>query len=276
MNNRKKRASIRMAYLQERSIKKQQLPSFDVKKEYMKQRKRVQSFISKAQKRGYLFDYNLPAIPKNVGRNSIEYLKTITPDYLYGKAVHIDTETGVVTNAKQHLQEVRKLGQLKAKWKRELDEAQRIDRERREQEYQRKKQYHEELLKRQEESKQRLKEKRERLFQEEPLKYEKFLDILLNNFLDEFANYPKFFAPRVVPWINNLIAEHGKQAVVEMLQRGAENGVIVTHQIAYSYELTSQYMSDMLEYLPQDMDNTLPSNQEFAEEMESMEDGWNI
>jgi len=54
---------------------------------YMKQRKRIQSFIRRAEKRGYTFPSNiLPDIPKNITQASINRLAKLTPEKLYSKA----------------------------------------------------------------------------------------------------------------------------------------------------------------------------------------------
>ena len=68
----------------------------EVKKAYQKERRRVQAFINRAGKRGYVFEKNpLPKIPKTVTEASIRALKKLTPDVLYKKSLYIkDTETG--------------------------------------------------------------------------------------------------------------------------------------------------------------------------------------
>ncbi len=54
---------------------------------YMKQRKRIQSFIKRAEKRGYSFPSGiLPPIPKNITQASINRLAKLTPEKLYSKA----------------------------------------------------------------------------------------------------------------------------------------------------------------------------------------------
>ena len=68
-----------------------------LKQEYMKQRRRIQRFLSSAKKRGYSFDYSLPSIPKKITEGSIRKLKEVTPKKLYEKATFTGTsETGEV------------------------------------------------------------------------------------------------------------------------------------------------------------------------------------
>ena len=52
-------------------------------------------------------------------------------------------------------------------------------------------------------------------------------------------------------WIENLRNTYGDDAVATMLQKGAENGVVINYTMAYSHEKMLEYMSDMLDYLPE-------------------------
>lgn len=68
----------------------------------MKERRRIQSFIRRAQKRGYIIPESiLPAIPKNITKASVNRLKKITPDKIYSKSEYINRETGEVVSAKR-------------------------------------------------------------------------------------------------------------------------------------------------------------------------------
>lgn len=79
------------------------------RKEYNRQRKRIQNFISRNKKRGFLFDENiLPKIPKRVTKASVNRLKKLTPEKLYSKAKHLDTETGEITKGLQASKELRR------------------------------------------------------------------------------------------------------------------------------------------------------------------------
>lgn len=81
----------------------------ETRKEYNRQRKRIQNFISRNKKRGFLFDENiLPKIPKRVTQASVNRLKKITPEKLYSKAKHLDTETGEITKGLQASKELRR------------------------------------------------------------------------------------------------------------------------------------------------------------------------
>lgn len=63
-------------------------------KAYQKERRRIQSFIRRAEKRGYIFDAGiLPEIPKKITAASVRRLKALTPKELYRKSRVIIEET---------------------------------------------------------------------------------------------------------------------------------------------------------------------------------------
>lgn len=89
----------------------------ELNREYKKQVKRINQFISRAKKRGYLFIdqipvqkknrrtgvveavvkeglsfWKLPATPKKITEASIRKLKSITADYLYKRSIYTDPE----------------------------------------------------------------------------------------------------------------------------------------------------------------------------------------
>lgn len=65
---------------------------------YMRERRRVQSFLRRAKKRGYVFgDDVLPDIPKRITEASVRRLQRLTPAALYKKALYVtDATTGEV------------------------------------------------------------------------------------------------------------------------------------------------------------------------------------
>lgn len=86
-----------------------------VKEEYKKERRRIQSFLRKAEKRGYQFDFELPQIPKKITRASVARLQKITPKTLYEKAVYGGSATeGEIVSAKAGRQAERKASAQKA------------------------------------------------------------------------------------------------------------------------------------------------------------------
>lgn len=79
-----------------------------VEKDYRKQEQRIKQFIRRAEKRGYLFDYQLPTEPSKVTRRDVNRLKGVKPDYLYTKATYVNKETGEVFTGTQRRAQERK------------------------------------------------------------------------------------------------------------------------------------------------------------------------
>ena len=86
------------------------------RKEYNKQRKRIQSFLSRARKQGYIFDDNvLPQIPKKITKASVSRLEKLTPKELYKKAVYVSRETGEIELPEEHKKRIRREAKIKEK-----------------------------------------------------------------------------------------------------------------------------------------------------------------
>ena len=68
------------------------------KKGYMKQRRRLQSLMSSAKKRGYIFDKPsiIGTIPKNPSLRDINRLRRITPEEFYKRVEYLLKATGEV------------------------------------------------------------------------------------------------------------------------------------------------------------------------------------
>lgn len=70
--------------------------------EYRKQRKRIQSTISRLKKLGYFPAINiLPDIPKRITQSSVLRLQEIDIEYIYKKSVYLDIETGELLEGRQ-------------------------------------------------------------------------------------------------------------------------------------------------------------------------------
>lgn len=71
-------------------------------KEYRKQRKRIQSTISRLKKSGYFPAINiLPDTPKRITQSSVRRLQKIDIEYIYKKSVYLDNETGELLEGRQ-------------------------------------------------------------------------------------------------------------------------------------------------------------------------------
>lgn len=70
-----------------------------------------------------------------------------------------------------------------------------------------------------------------------------------------FRNHVRQFNERasnlLLSWLDKILASNDVHDVATMLNDGAEAGLIVTYQIVYSQDKLTQYMSEMLNYLPE-------------------------
>lgn len=78
----------------------------EIEQAYRKERKRIQQFIRRAKKRGYVFEENvLPDKPKKITQASVNRLKKITPTVLYQKSTAVSPYGGIVKGTKARQQE---------------------------------------------------------------------------------------------------------------------------------------------------------------------------
>ena len=186
-----------------------------LKKEYMKQRKRIQSYLSRYKKLGLEFDNVLPKIPKKITEGSIRRLQKITPQKIQEKAIFIDTETGEVIEgkgAKKYAKEFN--AQHQEYYPSETDIV--------------------------------LNNFADNVSHFEPMSMHS-----ISNFKSMVARFPNSAEPIITPWINNLISEYGADNVAQMLQDAMADGLMLTFEIAYDNSLLQNYMADLVDYLPE-------------------------
>lgn len=96
-----------------------------INKAYAKERKRIKSFVRRAEKRGYSFSESLiPSIPKRKTEASVRKLKKLTKDVLYSKATYGGESTyGEIVSGKEGLKLERQLRAKKASETRKKKEA---------------------------------------------------------------------------------------------------------------------------------------------------------
>lgn len=72
----------------------------ELKNEYMKQRRRIQSWIRRAKKSGYNVQYELPSIPKKITQASVNRLAKVSSEKLYSKSTYqiasVNDKTGEI------------------------------------------------------------------------------------------------------------------------------------------------------------------------------------
>ena len=88
-----------------------------LRKEYQKERNRINRFMRAAEKRGYIFDEGLlPPPPKRITKASIRRLSKLKPDFLYSHAHYVEPDTGEYMPAKRGRIEERKKATRKARF----------------------------------------------------------------------------------------------------------------------------------------------------------------
>ena len=74
---------------------------------------------------------------------------------------------------------------------------------------------------------------------------------IISNYRLQLKQYPAMCEPMLGSWLDSMIAEHGEEDVAIMLQEGANDGNVVSFEIAYSTEKMTGYIAEMLNYLPE-------------------------
>lgn len=194
---------------------------------YSKQVKRIRQFISRAEKRGYQFSDNvLPQRPKRVTQASVKKLAKITPEKLYQKAVYGGlATTGEIVPAIEGLKLERSLRAKKSAQTRKY----------------------------------RLAHPKQQPTNtpgfEPPENISKdttFFDaVVISGFRSHVRQFNERASNLLLSWLDRILSTNDVHDVASMLNDGAEAGLIITYQIVYSQDKLTQYMSEMLNYLPE-------------------------
>ena len=193
-----------------------------LQKEYTRQRRRIQQFIRRNEKRGFIFDENaLPQIPKKITKSSISRLEKITPNVLYKKAIYGGEETqGEIVTVEQgrKLERKHKKARNKASNKKSIN----VSRE----------------------------------TSSHPKRVNTDLDFWSRSVLDHFKftledlRNGKAY-PLLKSWFNTLIQENGAENVAKMLQDAGDKGYFLTREIAYKVEKARSFMNSVMDFLPE-------------------------
>lgn len=219
--------------------------------EYNKQRKRIQNFISRAKKQGYVFDENvIPAIPKRVTKASVARLARLTSKELYKKAVYVSRETGEIETPEEHRKRILKEAAQKAKATKARKKAQ--------------------------------KEKKQDYPQPEKPKRERkkktntdrgfYTRVAIETFLYTLETCRNGKAYHLLlRWFNKLRADNGDEDVAEMLTKGAENGYEVSWSVVYDVEKATDFTQGIIQFLSEQGDFYRDQMYEFWDELSGME-----
>lgn len=196
-------------------------------RDYSKQVIRIKQFIRRAEKRGYQFTEDvLPQRPKRVTQASVRKLAKLTPEKLYQKAEYGGSATyGEVVSGVKGARLERSLREKKTA----------------------------------ETRKYRLVEPRQ-----EPTNTKGFVPpenisedtsffdaVVITGFKSHVRQFNEHASNLLLSWLDRILATNDAHDVATMLNDGAESGLLVTYQIVYSQDKLTQYMSQMLDYLPE-------------------------
>lgn len=194
---------------------------------YAKQVKRIKQFIRRAEKRGYLFAENvLPQQPKRITQASIRKLAQLTPEKLYQKAVYGgEASGGEIIKGTEGVKLERKVRAQKAAQTRKY----------------------------------RLAEPTQEptntpgfVPPENISEDTSFFDaVVISGFRQHVRQFNERASNLLLSWLDRILATNDEHDVAIMLNEGAEAGNIVTYQIVYSVDKLHEYMSNMLDYLPE-------------------------
>lgn len=78
-----------------------------------------------------------------------------------------------------------------------------------------------------------------------------FDEVVINQWILKLNSFAQGEAQNLLKaWLSSMISENGKHSVAKMLNDGAEAGNILTWDIAYKVDQAVTYISNMLDYLP--------------------------
>lgn len=180
--------------------------------EYFRQRKRIQGTKRRYKKQGFEVDFELPKIPKNITRSSINKLEKIKPKQIQEKSIYVDPLTG------EELSYFRGKKVIKER-KSEQTQA-----------YVKTAQYEYETLK----ARDNLKDEYIAAKKEEYLQTFDFNEHVIDAFRSMIALFPKMAEPYLTKWLDMAIEQFGKEVVADGLAKAINDGNMLTRKTAYS------------------------------------------
>lgn len=194
---------------------------------YSKQVKRIKQFMRRAEKRGYQFSENvLPQKPKRVTQASVRKLAKLTPEKLYQKATYGGLASyGEIVPGTEGVKLERSLRAKKSAETRKYRLA---------------------------EPKQEPTNTKGFIPPENISEDESFFDaVVITGFKAHVRQFNEHASNLLLSWLDRILATNDVHDVATMLNDGAEAGLIINYQIVYSQDKLTQYMSEMLDYLPE-------------------------
>ena len=249
-------------------------PPTKVELDYRRERKRIQNFIRRAQNRGYIFGdpktgnmFELPAIPKKITEASVRRLKKLTPDYLYGKSIRVDFETGeyeagLAARKHERSQAAKRSAETMRRKRKRIHDYQpleeiKLEAERR---ARRERERAEQERREREAFEQGMREEREKHWRD-------FYDVEPSPDLPELPNRDTLIIDRtreawsqyssgeqygtIVGWLNNLIAAQGEEFAADVLEMAESAGVVPEGYEFYNGEAAERYINELISFVSQ-------------------------
>lgn len=205
--------------------KKKKLTALE--KKYNQQRRRIQRFIATHEKRGYSFENVLPHKPKKITQASVRRLEKITPQYLYQRGQYVgELSYGEIVSAKRGLI-LEKQEHKRVREERKLLQQREI----------KGRQYH-------------TNSKGFKVSTNISSDKSLFDYSVIQGFRINLLNYNEHANLILNTWLDKVLAIRGVHDTAIMLERGAEAGYLVNRKIVYDSTQINNYMSAMLDYLP--------------------------
>lgn len=194
--------------------------------EYFRQRKRIQSTKRRYKKQGFEVNFDLPKIPKNITQASVDRLAKIKPKQIQEKSIYVDPLTGEELSyfhGKKVIKE-RKSVQTQA--------------------YVKTAQYEYETLK----ARDKLKDEYISAKKEEYLQTFDFSEHVIDAFRSMIALFPKMAEPYLTKWLDMSIEQFGKEVVADGLAKAINEGNMLTRKTAYSETELANYTERLFKF----------------------------
>lgn len=243
-----------------------------LEQEYRKQRRRVQQFLRRAEKRGYQFLENtLPERPKRITKKSVERLQKLTPEKLYkkstygGEATYGEVIKGTKGRELERKRSAEKSAETRRRRKEESTYVPAYTETYYEPEY--------EELEVEKKSIDDLKRESKLNFIKDTVREDNintdssfYTRIVIDNFRITLNAYNEKAKEKLNGWLNTLVTQYGNDDVAQMITTAIEDGVELTVKDSYFLEKVSDYMQKMMDYLPEAGEFTKESILESLEE----------
>ena len=96
--------------------------------------------------------------------------------------------------------------------------------------------------------------------------------IVISNFRALISQFNEYARNELTRWLNAIIAKTSEHETAVMLDRGAENGLILTYKFVYNRQRLFEYMANMIDYLPEAGEFTKESIMDAVQTEEDYED----